>query len=129
MVLDSLQDSAARLMGVGAVGEAAVLGEVEDFLEVAGQFLALHVEGAKALNARSVDEIATPSPGEVNHLREGGGVLARLMGLADVGCAQVDAWHETINKGGLAHTAIATEQRYLATEQGAQLFDAGTCFC
>ena len=46
----------AWLMGMGAVGEAALLGEFEDFLEIAGQLLPFHIEGAEALDAGSVDE-------------------------------------------------------------------------
>ena len=56
MVFDCLENSATRLVGMGAVGEAALLGEFEDFLEVAGEFFAFHVEGTKALDARGIDE-------------------------------------------------------------------------
>ena len=62
VVLDSLQHGAARLVGVGAVAEAALLAVLEDFAEVAGQLLALHVERAEALDARGVDEVR-PTPG------------------------------------------------------------------
>ena len=56
VVFDGFEHSTAWLMGVGAVAEAALLGELEDFLEIAGQFLAFHIEGAKAFDAWSVDE-------------------------------------------------------------------------
>ena len=137
MVFDGFQDGTARLVGVGAVAEAAVLGEVENLLEVACQFLALHVEGAKTLNARRINEIGSRTgksglsgiSGQWNPLREGGGVLTRLVGLADVGRTQVGTWHEAVDECRLAHAAVATEQRYLAAEQGAQLVDASACLC
>jgi hypothetical protein len=58
MVLDGLQNGTARLMGMGAIRKTAILGEMEDFLEVAGQLLTLHIEGTKALDSWSVDEVA-----------------------------------------------------------------------
>ena len=58
VVFDSLEHGTAGLMGVGAVAEAALFGELKDFLEVAGQFFALHVERAEAFDARGVDEVA-----------------------------------------------------------------------
>ena len=45
----------AGFVGVGAVGEAALLGELEDFLEIAGQLFAFHIEGSEALYSRSID--------------------------------------------------------------------------
>ena len=47
---------AARLVGVGAVREAALLGILKDFAEVAGYLLWLHVEGAEPLDTGRVDE-------------------------------------------------------------------------
>ena len=57
MLLKGLEHSATRLMGMGAVRETAVLREMEDILEIAGNLLRLHIERAKALDAWSVDEI------------------------------------------------------------------------
>ena len=57
MVLEGLEHGTARFVGVGAVGETAVLGEMEDILEIAGNLLRLHVEGAETLDAWSVDEV------------------------------------------------------------------------
>ena len=56
MVFQGLEHRTAWLVGMGAIAEAAVLGELEDFLEVTGQLLLLHVEGAETLDAWSVDE-------------------------------------------------------------------------
>ena len=56
VVFDGFENGAARFVGVGAVGEAALLGELEDFAEIAGQLLTLHVEGAKTLDAWRIDE-------------------------------------------------------------------------
>jgi hypothetical protein len=57
VVFDGLQDGTAWFVGVGTVGEAALLGKLEDFLEIAGQLFALHIEGAKALDTWGVDEV------------------------------------------------------------------------
>ena len=43
---------------MGAVRETALLGVFKDFPEIAGQFFALHIEGAKALDTWGIDEIA-----------------------------------------------------------------------
>lgn len=72
MLLNSLQHCATRLMSVGAVVEAAVLGELEDVLEIACQLFRLNVERAKTLYSRSVDKVATL--GQLEHLGERGGV-------------------------------------------------------
>lgn len=44
-------------MGMGAVGKAAVLGEMEDFLEIGRKFFGLHIKRAEALDAGSIDEV------------------------------------------------------------------------
>ena len=56
VVFDSFEHGTAGFMCVCAVAETALLGETEDFLEVAGQFLALHIKGTEALDAWRVDE-------------------------------------------------------------------------
>ena len=55
MVFDGFQHGTARLMGMGAVGKAALLGEFENLTEIAGNLFLLHIEGAEALDARGVD--------------------------------------------------------------------------
>ena len=95
MVVERLQDRAARLMGVGTIGETAVLGKLEYLTEITGQFLWLDIEGAEALDARGVDE---PPALERYHLREGGGVLPRIVGIGDFGRPQVDARHKTVDE-------------------------------
>ena len=100
VVFDCLENCATRLVGMGAVGKTALLGELENFLKVAGQFFTLHIEGAKAFDTWGVDQEPLPtspkgrstcgqSPlplgegwGEADHFREGGGVHACLMGIA-----------------------------------------------
>ena len=58
MVFEGFEDSTAGFVGMGAVGETAVFGETEDLLEITCQFFGLHVEGAEAFDARSIDEPA-----------------------------------------------------------------------
>ena len=57
MIFYGLQHGTSGLVGVGAVGEAAVLGEVEDFLEIARQLFFLYVEGSEAAYSRCVDDV------------------------------------------------------------------------
>ena len=56
VVFDGFEYCTARFVGVRTVTEAALLGEFKDFLEVACQLFALHVEGAETLDAWGVDE-------------------------------------------------------------------------
>ena len=108
MFLKRLQHGTTRFVGMGAVGEPAILREVEDLLEIAREFLALHIEGAEALDARSIDQ---PSPTlQRDHLREGRGVLSRVMGIRNLGSAQVSLRHQAVDECGLPHPAVATEQ-------------------
>ena len=127
MVLEGLEHSTARFVGVGAVREAAVLGEMEDILEIAGNLLGLHVEGAKALDAWSVDDIRGKRKverGKRNHLGEGGGVHAHVMGIGELGGAEVDTRHEAVDEGGLPHPTIAAEHGDLVFEQRTEVVDA-----
>ena len=67
VVLDSLQHGAARLVGMGAIGEAALLRELENLAEIAGQLFTLHIERTEALDAWGVDEIRGERRGETDH--------------------------------------------------------------
>ena len=120
VILEGLQHGTTRLMGMGAVGEAAVLGETEYLTEIAGKLLGLHIERAEALDARCVDE---PAAADGDHLGEGGGMLARIVGIRDVCRAEVHARHKTVDERGLTHPAVAAEQRDAVGEQRAQRVD------
>jgi len=56
MILYSLEHGAAGFVSMCAVREAALLGKLKDFAEVAGYLLRLHVEGAEPLDTGRVDE-------------------------------------------------------------------------
>ena len=58
VILERLQHSTSRLMGVGTVGEAAILGELEDLLEIAGQLLGFNIEGSETLDSRRINKPA-----------------------------------------------------------------------
>ena len=45
-------------MGVGTVGETAILGELEDLLEIAGQLLGFNIEGSETFYSGRVYEPA-----------------------------------------------------------------------
>ena len=121
MILEGLKYGTAGFVGVGTVGETAVLGELEDLGEVAGELFGFDVEGAEAFDARGVDK--PPAPHRY-HLGEGGGVLSEVMGIGDLGGTQVGIGHQLIDEGGLPHPAVATQERDLSLEQGAQRLNA-----
>ena len=118
VVLHGLADGAPRLVGMRAVVETAVLGEVEDLAEIARQLLAPDVEGAETLDARRVDEVA--AAGQREHLAESGGMHARVVGLGDVGRAQVGPGQDGVDERRFAHAAVAAEERRLTLQQGQQ---------
>ena len=127
VVFDSFQHGTSRFVGVGTVGELALLGELKNLLEIAGQLLALHVKRAKALDTRRIDE---PGAGvgslpvgcqiEWYHFRERGGMHTCIVGIADFCSTQVNMRHQPIDQRRLPYTGIAAEQCYLAIEQRAQ---------
>ena len=120
-------------MGMCAVREAAVLREMEYFLEIACQFLWLHVERAEALDAGGIDEVSPRrslmrgEEGDFNHLTERGGVHAHIVNVAKFCRAQVGTRHELVDQRRLAHAAVAAEQGYLSHEHGAQPVEAVGC--
>ena len=95
-------------MGVGAIRELAILRELEYLLEIAGKLFLLDIEGTKALDARSINEIATLW--QLQHLAEGGGVHTAIVSLANLCRALCGIWNELIDERRLAHTAIATQE-------------------
>ena len=119
MGFEGLEYGTARLMGMGAVGETTVFGEAEDLTEIAGDLLGFHVKGAKALDARGVDD---PTTAQRNHLREGSGVLTCVVRIGDLCRTQVRLWHQTIDQRGFSHATVAAEKADLSIEQGTQLF-------
>jgi hypothetical protein len=58
MVVEGFSYGTPRLMGMGTVREAALLRELKNLLEIACQFLLLHIKGAKALDTWCIDEPA-----------------------------------------------------------------------
>ena len=105
VTLHSLANGAMGFVGVGAVVEPAIGRESEDFLEVVADLFLLHVEGAEAFDARGVDDVAK-SPDYFVHLGEGGGVLARVVGIADFAGAEVEMGEEGVDQGRLPYSAI-----------------------
>jgi hypothetical protein len=63
---------------------------MEYLLEIAGKLLWLHIERTKALNTRRNDQPALIQP---YHLTESGGMLTRVMGIADFGCTLTGTRH------------------------------------
>ena len=56
MLLHSLDDGTTRFVGMGTVGELAVLRKLENFLEIAGEFLLLDIKGTEALDGGACDQ-------------------------------------------------------------------------
>ena len=63
------------------VGKTTIFGEMEDFLEITGQFLFLDIKRTEALDARSIYQITTLR--QFNHLTERGGMHTRIVRIAD----------------------------------------------
>ena len=95
MVFECLQYGTTRFMGMGTVGKAAIFRELEDFLEIAGEFFGLDIEGSKAFDTWGVDEPSTPHR---NHFGEGGGVLTCVVGIRDLCGTEVHPWNELIDQ-------------------------------
>lgn len=127
MLLHSLKHRASWLVRVCAIRETAVFGEAEYLPEIASQFPRLHIERAEALDTRRVYDPTVRLHGE--HLAEGGGVRALIVGVADTGRAQVRPRYQGVDDGGLPHSAVAAEQCDLALEHGTQLIHAISCNC
>lgn len=115
VVLDGREDCTAGFVGVGAVAVTAVAANLEYFAEIVADFGTLDVEGAKALNARSVDDAATS--GEVEELAEGGGVLTGVMCCTYLGSLDLRFGDEAVKQCALANSAVAAEQCHLVLEQ------------
>ena len=115
MVLDSLEHGATWLVGVSAIAETAVAREMEYLLEIPGELLGFDVEGAKTFDSRSVDDI--PTRGQGQHLTERGGVHTRVVGIGDLGSAEIGIGQETVDEGRFPHSTIAAEHCDLTLEQ------------
>ncbi len=107
MLLDGIQHCTARFVCVRAIAKATVAGNLKYFPEIMADLRAFHVEGAKTLDARSVDDAA--STWQVEKLAESGGVLSRVVCRANLGCTGLCIWDETVEKCTLAYTAVATK--------------------
>ena len=83
MLLHSLDDGTARFVGVGTVGELAVLRKLENFLEIAGEFLLLDIKGTEDLDARSINAVAPFR--QCQHLDDVAGMHTAVIRLAEFG--------------------------------------------
>ena len=116
------EDGAAGLVGVGAVVEAAVARDGEEFGEVVCYFILVEIDGAEAADARGVDDLT--AGGEVEQLAEGGGVHAGVVHGRDFGGAQIEPWDEAVDQCGFANAGVARHQSDFAVEHGLQLVHA-----
>ena len=66
---------------------------MEYLLEIAGKLFWFHIERTKAFNTWGIDKPALIQP---YHLTESGGMLTRVMGIADFGCTLTGTWHQTV---------------------------------
>ena len=109
---------------MGTVAVLAACRIRKDFLEVVAHLLVFHVEGAESFDARGVNQVAVPL--HLEHLREGGGVHAFVVGRRDFSGLQVLVWQDGVDEGGLAHAGIARKERHLSL-QG--FLDGGDSLC
>ena len=110
VLLHGFQHGAARFVPVRAVAVAAIGRSFKYLREVMSDFFPLHVEGAEALDARCVDEVAA---GVVHgiHLGEGGGVHALVVSLRDFPRPCLRAGQDGVDEGGFSHARVAGEER------------------
>ena len=97
VIFHRLDDSTTRFVGMRTVGKTTVLGEMEDFLEITGQFFFLDIKRTEALDARSINEIAPFR--QFQHLAEGGGMHTAVMRLADFGGSLSGIRNELVDEG------------------------------
>ena len=89
---------------MGTVGESAILRKTENLFEITCQFFRFHIESAKAFDAWCIDE---PAPTlQVNHLREGRSMEARIVGIGNFRRTEINTWYKTIDEGGFSHPTI-----------------------
>ena len=120
-----LAHSAVGLVGVGAVVETTVGRDAENLLEVMADLLLLHVEGTKAFDAWSIDDVSLIA--SLIHFGKGGGVLAGFVGIADFAGAQVEMREKGVDEGRFAHTAVAREECDSPLQFCTKGFHALTC--
>ena len=126
---DGLAHSAVGLVGVGAVAIAAVNRDFKYLTEVVANLLLFHIEGAKALDPRCIDE---PAIGiEREHLREGGGVHTRVVALRNLGSAQAEVGQQSVNgvllpTPELPESSVVLPERAARTESSPSLLRADT---
>ena len=114
VVFHSLEHSTTRLVSVSAVVEAAMLREMEYLFEIARYLFRLHIEGAEAFYARSVDDIATTWQQE--HFAECCGVHTRIVSIANLGSTLLSARHNAVDKSRLTHSTISAKQSHFALQ-------------
>lgn len=127
MVLDSLEHGATWLVGVSAIAETAVAREAEYLLEIPGELLGFDVECAKTFDSRGVDDI--PTGGQGQHLTERGGVHTRVVGIGDLGSAEIGIGQETVDEGRFPHSTITAQHGDLTLEQLHHCFNTIASLC
>ena len=56
-------------------------------------------------------------------------MLAGVVGIGDLGGAEIGTGHETVDEGGLPYPAVAAEEGDLAGQQRCQFGNALACLC
>ena len=107
---------------MGAVGETAVFGKMENFFEITCQFLRFHIEGTETFDAWGIDE-PPPTP-QRNHLRESGGMLAGIMSIRNLCSSEVSVRYKTVDESRLPYPTIAAEHRDFVFKQRTEVVDA-----
>ena len=117
MLLHGGKHGTPRFVRVSAIAKATLLANLENLAEIMPHLFALHIEGAKALDAGSVYDVARGGAiglGKVEHLGKGGGVHTRVVRVGNLCRAHIQSRYQSIEQSALAHTAIAREKCGLA---------------
>src|SRR5574344_1086460 len=102
MFFYSFEDGTTGLVAMGAIAKAAIGRELEYFGKVMTYFFYFHIEGAKAFDARSIDNVATVGNGK--HLRESSGMGTFVVRVGNLGSLLNIFCQKRIDECGLAHS-------------------------
>ena len=94
MLFESLQHGTARLVAMGAVPEAAIVGELEYLGEEMRHLLGSEIDGSKPLDTRRVDDIA--AIGQWEHFGKRRRVHTLVMRLRDGSRLQIEPGQDKV---------------------------------
>ena len=123
--LHSLAHGASGLVGVGAIGETAIVRGGKNFFKIVRHFGFFKIDGAEPLHPRGVDNGA--ATGQIKHFAESGGVHTGVVTFRYVAHAQPGIRHESIDERTLPYPGITAEEGGVVGEHGFERINAFAC--